>query len=354
MRKKKLKPPYGAYDANKFDKLLKKNFKPILGVCLRRIIGLDFDALEFLEIQKQQVTLEMEPDFICRVRQKGSGHYLIHIIEFESRDSLRTVLRYLMLVGILTFKFGLPVRIDCFYLGSSPPKYLNGVYKTPWIEFHFHVHQLRSMSYKEFLDSNVPEEVMLAILTNPEPLTKEELVRQIVERLQHLSKNDEEKLWERVVELTVFSMLRNLEPVVIKTVEEMSLFKDFGRRFIELKPVKELLTKSLEEGWEEGLEEGLKKGREEGLEKGRLLTQIQAIRRFYLKGMDAAFISDMLGMNPSEVAKYLEQVKHWDEIRALLNKPRASVKTIAKKLHVSPLVVEAVKLETNGKVNGTN
>ncbi|GIV30782.1 MAG: hypothetical protein KatS3mg029_0133 [Saprospiraceae bacterium] len=130
----------------------------------------------------------------------------------------------------------------------------------------------------------------------------------------------------------------------------MPLFKDFGRRFIELKPVKELLTKSLEEGWEEGLEEGLKKGRE----KGRLLTQIQAIRRFYLKGMDAAFISDMLGMNPSEVAKYLEQVKHWDEIRALLNKPRASVKTIAKKLSVSPIVVEAVKLETNGKVNGTN
>ncbi len=140
----------------------------------------------------------------------------------------------------------------------------------------------------------------------------------------------------------------------------MSLFKDFGRRFIELKPVKELLTKSLEEGWEEGLEEGLKKGREEGiaiglekgLEKGRLLTQIQAIRRFYLKGMDAAFISDMLGMNPSEVAKYLEQVKHWDEIRALLNKPRASVKTIAKKLSVSPIVVEAVKLETNGKAQG--
>ncbi|GIV30718.1 MAG: hypothetical protein KatS3mg029_0069 [Saprospiraceae bacterium] len=67
--------------------------------------------------------------------------------------------------------------------------------------------------------------------------------------------------------------------------------------------------------------------------------------------MDAAFISDMLGMNPSEVAKYLEQVKHWDEIRAMLNKPRASAKAIAKKLGVAPIVVEAVKLETNGKEN---
>lgn len=62
------------------------------------------------------------------------------------------------------------------------------------------------------------------------------------------------------------------------------------------------------------------------------------------QGMGNDFIAEVLGMPKNEVSQQFEEVKHWEEISALLFKPRPLANSIAKKLRVSPLAVEAVKM----------
>ena len=54
------------------------------------------------------------------------------------------------------------------------------------LKLNYPVYCLSEISYREFIHSEVPEEVVISILGDPEELSGDELVRLILARLVHL------------------------------------------------------------------------------------------------------------------------------------------------------------------------
>lgn len=353
MSKRRKRPADHTHEGSKFDKIVKENLLQFIESLLRIFLGIEVIATRYVEMQRSQVTRELEPDFLCFVKVKGQPEEMLLHLEIESFDRPRSNARFLLYVATDYYKYDKAVMLHVLYLGKKPPRHLTGRVNFVGLDFTYAVHQIRLLSYREFLGSSKPEEVILAILANPEELDGRKLVRMVLARLTELLP-DKKALSKFTNQLKILSILRNLQPVVNEEIKAMPLIEEIIRQLKEDEFIKaaieEGLRKGLEEGHKEGLEEGLKKGLKEGLKEGRLITNIQNLRRLRVKGFDAATITDLLGLKPDFVERYLSQVDRWEEIRAMLRKPRATVNSVSKKLGVEPIVVEAVKLETNGAV----
>ena len=133
----------------------------------------------------------------------------------------------------------------------------------------------------------------------------------------------------------IMSMLRNLREETQKQFKEMIINEDIVRQIEE--------DEMFQMGTKQGLEQGLEKGLEQGLEKGKQKQAIVGIINMANKGFDINMTAEVLEVEPDFVAAILKEYKKKKEIMALLKKRGADVERIAKKLKVSPILVEVVK-----------
>lgn len=96
------------------------------------------------------------------------------------------------------------------------------------------------------------------------------------------------------------------------------------------------------QGKQKGESEGLEKGLEQGIEQGKLKNSILAIRNMLQKGFDTALITEILSVEDTFIAQIQLELKQEKLILQRLKK-RQRIKTIAKALKVSPLLVEVIK-----------
>ena len=83
----------------------------------------------------------------------------------------------------------------------------------------------RDFGFDEFVHSNIPEEVIMAILANFKDATPGIVIDQILQRLKELL-GQSKRLGKYLRQLEVLSKLRNLQPEVIIKLEAMSLVYD--------------------------------------------------------------------------------------------------------------------------------
>lgn len=124
---------------------------------------------------------------------------------------------------------------------------------------------MRDIDCELFLQSDRPEEVLLAILCNYQKKGANIFVQEIFHRLRELAK--EEMLLNKYIrQVEILSLLRNLQHYVSKEAEGMITGFDIKKDVRYQQGMKKGMERGKKKGKEEGLQEGIEKGLLEGLE----------------------------------------------------------------------------------------
>jgi hypothetical protein len=149
--------------ANDYDKILKENITALLLPLSEKYLNIRIARTEELK-DKLQTTIEKEPDFIRIVDTTEGERFILHL-EFQTQDEEGMVYRMQEYYGLLRRKYGMPVRQFVIYLGKKASG-MQTTLATEEIYTGFNLRSLRDYPYESLLDTQVPEEIVLTILSD--------------------------------------------------------------------------------------------------------------------------------------------------------------------------------------------
>jgi len=222
-----------------FDKIIKENIEKIFQPILNKL--LDLSIAQSFEIKdKIQRTLEREPDFLKRVIDTEGNEFILHL-EFQTNDNPEMVYRMAEYKAILQRKYRLPVSQFVIYLGDSKPNMQTQLAKPERIT-GFKLKDIHQLSTQSILESDIPEEIILAVLTDYPKTNAIKVIGSIIEKLQQCV-GSEDELFRFIQQLLVLARLRKLHLETKQIIEAMPITYD--------------ITK--DELYLEGLEKGIEK-----------------------------------------------------------------------------------------------
>ena len=197
---------------------------------------------------KLQTTIEKEPDFI-RIVRTDAEEFILHI-EFQTQDEEGMIYRMQEYYGLLRRKHEMPVKQFVIYLGKKASRMQTKL--APEETFiGFDLKSLRDYSYESLLDSHIPEEIILAVLSNPGKQKPGEVIRQILRKLQEIG-IEEISLRKYIRQLAVLARLRNLTKETHKQIQNMGLTYNITEDYLykegQKTKEKELIVELLKDG----------------------------------------------------------------------------------------------------------
>ena len=127
--------------------------------------------------------------------------------------------------ALLRQKYQLPIRQFVIYLGKKPIRYMRHQLEEDEIFRGFTLSDLHGYDYEQLLASEVPEEILLAILANYPPQRAVSIIEQIIKRLKDVSQ-DQLSLQKYIQQLMILSRLRNLENETDQKIKDMPITYD--------------------------------------------------------------------------------------------------------------------------------
>jgi predicted transposase YdaD len=225
--------------ANDYDKILKENIATVFLPLAAKYLGIRIVRSEELK-DKLQTTIEKETDFIRIVETDDGGKFILHL-EFQSVDEEGMIYRMQEYYGLLRRKYRLPVRQFVVYLGDKASRMPTQL--TPEEVFTgFALQSLRDYDYESLLASDVPEEIILAVLSDFKGRRPAEVLKNILGKLKEKA-GAEITLRKYIRQLSVLARLRNLTQETQKQVTDMGLLYDITKDYL----YQEGLTKGREE-----------------------------------------------------------------------------------------------------------
>jgi predicted transposase/invertase (TIGR01784 family) len=195
--------------------------------------------------------------------------------------------------ALLLRKHRLPVTQFVVYLGQDKPTMETSWFATN-ITFNFTLKDVKEYDYQNLIASDIPEEVILAVLSDFQDQPPEEVIRLILERIVKIVP-DKLKLQRYLRQLGVLSKLRNLQPLTFKKLDDMPIEYDIQTDY--------LFLKGKEAGAIEGVAEGMKEGRKEGRKEGQTAVIVNMLKSGKL---NHAQIAEFTGLS----VKKIKQVAH--------------------------------------------
>jgi len=227
-----------------YDKIIRENITSIFLPLSEKFFGIKIVKSKDLP-EKLQTTHEREPDFIKKVWTDKEETFILHI-EFQTTDEKEMVYRMAEYKAILQRKFKLPVQQFVIYLGANKPKMKTELNVDEIIK-GFQLTNIHEMNAHQILGSEIPEEIILAILGSYAKKDAEIIIKKIIERLHQLT--PDQIVFQRYLQqLLVLSRLRKLEVQTNKIIKDMPITYD-------------IKTDGL---YKEGKREGKREGRKEG------------------------------------------------------------------------------------------
>ena len=208
-----------------YDRILKENIGLFFLRLAERHLGLQLRKVEELK-DKFQRTLEREPDFLRLVQDTRGQAFILHL-EFQTRDEPRMRFRMQEYHALLQQRYRLPVRQFVLFLGQQPSRMLTQL-KPEERYKGFNLLPIGSLPSDELLDSDIPEEIILALLSDFGPETPDTVIQRILQRLQQLSP-DPLVLERYVHQLRVLARLRNLSTPLKTKLEAMDITFDIKK-----------------------------------------------------------------------------------------------------------------------------
>ncbi len=233
--------------ANDYDRILKENIASLLLPLTEKYLGISIkDSRELKD--KLQTTIEKEPDFI-RIVRTDAEEFILHI-EFQTQDEEGMVYRMQEYYGLLRRKHGLPVKQFVIYLGKKASR-MQTKLASEEIFTGFDLKSLRDYPYESLLDSHIPEEIILAVLSNLGKQKPGEVIREILRKLQEIG-IEEISLRKYIRQLSVLARLRNLTKETHKQIQDMGLTYNITEDYLykegQKTKEKELIVEMLKDG----------------------------------------------------------------------------------------------------------
>ncbi len=174
--------------ANKFDKIIKENILPSIVMLVNRILGLDIDVQNLLDLPEQtQITIEREPDVLKMVNFPNEPHkkFILHI-EFQTLNNEEMHQRMMEYYGILYRKYKVPLLQFVIYIGHKKMEMENEINHND-LSFRYNLFDMESVDYNEFLNTDIPEVVMLGVLSSFGKEKKEDVLEKLLTKIVTLS-----------------------------------------------------------------------------------------------------------------------------------------------------------------------
>jgi predicted transposase YdaD len=253
--------------AHEFDKIFKEESETLIKAIATKVLGISSFSNTQPVTASLQKTLERDPDWLRRVcHANPKDDYIFHG-EVHGKDEAIILDRDLVYYALLWHNYHLPVRQVVVYIGRKKKiTHIKSELKLLNLGFKIEVINMHEVPYDLFINSSIPEEVMLAILCDFKDKTKEEIVTQILKRIKHLNKSDL-NLQKNLVQLEIISSLRNLQPLLTKILATMPITFDIR---------KDLRFK-----------EGKQEGRQEGRQEEALIKDQSFVINLLQKGIES-------------------------------------------------------------------
>ncbi|TAE45712.1 MAG: hypothetical protein EAY69_09960 [Cytophagales bacterium] len=202
-------------ETKQYDNIFKENIEPVFLALCENYLQIDIEKTEEIN-DKLQTTIEREPDFLKIVHSKKREKFILHI-EFQSKDESDMIYRMQEYYAILKKKYQIPIEQIVIYLDKNPSKMQTQLPENE-IFNGFQLLSLHEIGYKNFIDSEIPEEVILAILCNFEEEKVEKVLEKIILTLKKISK-DEITLQKYVRQILILSRLRNFTNIFHEIIQ---------------------------------------------------------------------------------------------------------------------------------------
>jgi predicted transposase/invertase (TIGR01784 family) len=239
--------------ANHYDKILKENFEEIILPMVKSILNISLENTQIIP-NRLQKTIEREADFLRKVlNSDGKPDYILHI-EVQVKDEKKMVNRMLEYCALLLRKYNIPIRQYVFYIGKKRPVNMVSELNYDNLSFKYQLIDFQTIAYEKFLNSDIPEEIILAILCNFHGEKPTKVISQILIKLRSLISSNLD-LGKFTTQLEVISNLRNLEAETVKLIEDMPITIDISKSI------------RFQQGREEGIGVGIKKHMNQTIEK---------------------------------------------------------------------------------------
>lgn len=212
--------------ANIYDRIFKENFLDCTIGLLRKVVGVR-NVTAYPLNEKMQYTLELEGDrfFLIDPTGKKKDRYLLHV-EWQTTNNSKMPARMLLYHAVRFINTGLPIKSVVIYVGKKPLTMKNKVEHFS-LSYNYEIIDLRNWNPEMFLTSNLPEEVIIAVLAGKtEGEKKREVVRKVLAKLRKLLNDDPTELRRRFTQLEVLGRLRDIQSIIIEEEKNMALLSE--------------------------------------------------------------------------------------------------------------------------------
>lgn len=273
---------------NQYDRLFKENAESIFMPLIERELGYKIVSYKPLQ-EKFTKTMEREVDFLYDVNLESGKELLLHI-EFQKKDDKQMIYRMGLYHGMIWQKYKKPIRHVVIYLGTGTPKMKNTLAPDE-IFSQFDIINISQLKTKELLQSQVPEIVILALLSDIEEERIEGILRLIVKRIKQLT-SSKDKIKKYLNQLTILAQMRRLPTEFQDKLNDMAI--DFDIK-IEDNPLYKI-------GASEGLSQGIAKQK-----KITEAREHQSVIRLRSLGLSASQIAAAMDIPLERVEQIIEK-----------------------------------------------
>jgi hypothetical protein len=208
--------------ANRYDRIIKENFNGLTIPLVYRMM--DIENIQVIRLpRKIQRTLEREMDTLLRVKPKSGNEFILNV-EWQSTNDTEMCRRMLLYHSITHAVYKLPVKGLVIYMGEEKMN-MPAVITDENIHFTYKQIDLMDMDPDEFLKSDIPEEIILAVLAGKTKKgEKTPAIQQILFKLRTLLAGNQPELARKIAQLEILGELRVDAQKIIKREEEHMAF----------------------------------------------------------------------------------------------------------------------------------
>jgi predicted transposase YdaD len=282
---------------NIFDKIFKENVESLFLPLIVRKLGIDIQSYKPLK-DKMQTTLEREMDFFYEVLSMGGKRFILHM-EFQTTIDQEMIYRFSEYHGIGLRKWKLPMRQVLVYIGEEDADFKQELLEEE-VFTGFELIDVHRFDTSELLSSQVPEVVLLAVLSNYAKEQTENVLRLLLQQLKRVSKSS--GAFKRYLnQLLILSRLRRAEDITLKITNTMPITIDIENDSLYLQGIE----KGMEKGMEKGIEKGIERGRQEERTKEKKLFVENLLRN---TDFDNQKIASLAGVSLAYVGKVKKEL----------------------------------------------
>jgi predicted transposase YdaD len=210
---------------NQYDKIFRENMEAALPGLIRDVLRIEIVTAEELPDDRNvgpiQHTKERKPDLLKKVTDVTGETFILHL-EIQTKNESDMVYRMAEYFVMLHREYRLPVRQYVLYIGAGQPGMTTQLRVEP-MQFSYNLLALSAVSYRLFLASTVPEQVLLAILADFDNQPPEVVIRQMASRLAETAPGDF-AFRKPTNQLRVLAQLRKLRQLTNQIMDSVLTF----------------------------------------------------------------------------------------------------------------------------------